>query len=64
MAIEKTLVTGVGVVLAGLVGYKIIKKKNPKWVKKVKHALSNTTGGASKLLEGSKEAFQEGYASA
>jgi len=64
MVIEKTVLTVLGVALAGFVGYKIIKKKNPEWIKQVKKVISNPIEGTEKLFKGAKSSFLEGYASA
>lgn len=58
------LLIAVGIVLAGVVGYKIIKKKNPEWIDKTKKALSNSTKGVTKVIDGAKQSFREGFASA
>ncbi len=68
MAIEKGLLaaaaTAVGVVFVGLVGYKIVKKKNPKLLNKAKESVENVKKTTSKVIEGAKKSFKEGYASA
>ena len=64
MVIEKGILTTAGVVLAGFVGYKIIKKKKPEWIEKTKESIAKTKDNFGKLIEGAKASFQEGYASA
>ena len=64
MAVEKGLLTAAGVAFVGFVGYKIIKKKKPKWIENARKSISDAQEGAAKLIEGAKESFREGYASA
>ncbi len=55
----KGILAAVGIVLVGVVSYKIIKKKKPEWIESTSG--ENGVGG---FLSGAKEAFNEGYASA
>ena len=68
MAIQKgalaAVAAAVGVAFVGLVGYKIVKKKNPKLLNKAKESVKNIKKRTSKVLEGAKKSFEEGYASA
>ena len=62
--IDKGLLAIAGVVLAGFVGYKIIKKKKPEWIEKTKETAANIKDGTLKAIEGAQASFSEGYASA
>jgi len=53
----KSLLAIAAVAVVGVVGYKIIKKKNPEFLNKIKEGTNN-------FFEGASEAFKEGYASA
>ena len=64
MVIEKGLVTAAVVTFAGLVGYKIIQKKSPAAIKKVKKFVSGITKRTTEIIENAKESFREGYAHA
>lgn len=65
MAIEKgVLISVLGIAVVGIVGYKIIQKKNPKIFKKIKKTVSNIGDGTGKLFSGAKDSFRKGYASA
>jgi len=59
--ITKALLVIAGVAVAGVVGYKIIKKKNPEFFKNCAENIKNSTNN---LFEGASEAFKEGYDSA
>ena len=59
-----TLAVVTGVAFAGLVGYKIIKKKKPELCEKVKKSVSNAKKRTSEIIEGARESFREGYAKA
>lgn len=61
---EKGILVTVGVVFAGLVGYKIIEKKRPELIEKAKKSVSDAKESASEVLEGARESFREGYAKA
>ncbi|MBF0479924.1 MAG: hypothetical protein HQL26_10620 [Candidatus Omnitrophica bacterium] len=58
----KGLLIAVGVVFAGFVGYKIIQKKNPALIKKIKSSVADAGKGMSSMIEEAKESFYEGYA--
>jgi hypothetical protein len=67
MVIEKGLAAiaaVVGVVFVGVVGYKIIKKKNPDALKGVSKVMGNIRDKASEIAKGAAESFSEGYAQA
>ena len=64
MTIEKALIATTGMVLAGVVGYKIVKKKNPKLIENTKKTISDITNAPVKFFKGARESFREGYASA
>jgi hypothetical protein len=67
MAINEGVVgvaAAVGVVFAGVVGYKIIKKKNPDAFKNVTKCMTDIKDKTSKILDGAAESFREGYAQA
>ena len=59
--ITKTLLAIAGIAVVGVVGYKIIKKKNPDFFKNCTAKVKESTNN---LFEGASEAFKEGYASA
>ncbi len=59
--IAKSLLVIAGVAVVGVVGYKIIKKKNPEFFKNCASKIKNCTNN---IFEGASEAFKEGYASA
>jgi len=59
--ITKTLLAIAGVAVVGVVGYKIIKKRNPEFFKDCAAKIKNSTNN---FFEGASEAFNEGYASA
>lgn len=64
VVIEKGLLITIGAVFAGLVGYKIIKKKKPHLIEKCKKSVSNIKKRTSEVFEGTKKSFHEGYAKA
>lgn len=57
----KSLLVIAGIAVVGVVGYKIIKKKNPEFFKDCASKIKKSTGD---LFEGASESFKEGYASA
>ena len=57
----KSLLVIAGIAVAGVVGYKIIKKKNPEFFKNCASKIKESTNN---IFEGATEAFREGYASA
>ena len=59
--VTKSLLILAGVAVAGVVGYKIIKKKNPEFFKNCSSKIKESTNN---FFEGATEAFKEGYASA
>ena len=59
--ITKTLLAIAGIAVIGVVGYKIIKKKNPEFFKNCASKIKDSTNN---VFEGASEAFKEGYASA
>ncbi len=64
MAFEKGLLVTASVVFAGLVGYKIIKKKRPDLLKKAKKSVFDIKKRTSEIIEGARASFREGYAHA
>lgn len=67
MVIEKGLAAVaavIGVAFVGVVGYKIIKKKNPDALKGVSKAIGKIKDKASEIAKGAADAFSEGYAQA
>ena len=67
MVIEKGLAAVaavVGVVFVGVVGYKIIKKKNPHAFKSVSKVMADMKNKASEIARGAAESFSEGFAQA
>ena len=59
--LTKSLLVIAGVAVVGVVGYKIIKKKNPDFFKNCASKIRTSTDN---FFEGASEAFKEGYASA
>jgi len=59
--ITKTLLVIASVAVVGVVGYKIIKKRNPDFFRNCGDKIKESTGN---VFEGASEAFKEGYASA
>jgi hypothetical protein len=53
-----------GAVFAGVVGYKIIKKKRPDLLKKAKKSISGITERTGEILDGARQSFRAGYAKA
>ena len=68
MAIEKgvlaTVATVAGAAFVGLVGYKIVKKKKPKVLDKIKRSVQDMAKKPLEIIEGAKKSFREGYAKA
>ena len=60
----KALLTVVGVVFVGVVGYKILKKQAPGVIRGVKGAIARTGEKVSLAIDDAKESFYEGYAQA
>ena len=60
----KGLWIAVGVVFAGVVGYKIIEKKNPALLKKIKGSVAEAGNKVQAVVADAKESFYEGYAQA
>ncbi|MBF0486355.1 MAG: hypothetical protein HQL16_07580 [Candidatus Omnitrophica bacterium] len=58
----KGLLAAVAVVFAGVVGYKILEKKNPALIKKVKGSIDEAGEKMGSILTDAKESFYEGYA--
>ncbi|MBF0254739.1 MAG: hypothetical protein HQL11_06430 [Candidatus Omnitrophica bacterium] len=64
MGIDKGILIAVGVVLAGVVGYKVVEKRNPEAIKNAKKALAKAGKGVTDIIDSAKGSFREGYASA
>ncbi|MBF0252338.1 MAG: hypothetical protein HQL29_00840 [Candidatus Omnitrophica bacterium] len=62
--VEKSILITAGVIFVGLVGYKIVKKKNPKLIDDAKVSLDKVKLKTDKIISSAKNAFREGYASA
>lgn len=62
MGIGKGIFVAAVAVFAGFVGYKILEKKNPELIKKVKNSISNAGKKLSDSLNEARESFHEGYA--
>lgn len=62
--VEQGLVAGGVVVLAGLVGYKVVKKKKPELIARAKRSVSDAKGRVCEIIEKAKQSFMEGYAKA
>jgi len=58
----KGLLAVVGVVFIGVVGYKILEKKNPALIKKVKGSIDGVGDKINAVISDAKESFYEGYA--
>ena len=67
MAIDQGFWIGVGAtvvaVAAGLVTYKVLKKKKPEVIQKAKKSVGDVRKKAADVAKGAKEAFREGYES-
>lgn len=59
---DNGIVAAVVVVFAGVVGYKIIKKKNPAMLNKVKGSFSGIGNSFSTFAQEARSSFAEGYA--
>ena len=64
MTFEKGLLVAAGVVFAGLVGYKIIKKKKPALLEEGRKKAAAVREKTVEMAASAKKSFQEGYASA
>jgi hypothetical protein len=62
MSVSEGLVAAVVAVFAGFVGYKILEKKNPQLLKKMKSSVSGAGKRVSGMVEEAKASFHEGYA--
>ncbi len=62
--VEKGILITAGVVFAGLVGYKVIKKKKPELIDKAKASVQGAQKQAGKVFDSARDAFRDGYASA
>jgi hypothetical protein len=60
--LAKSLLVIAGVAVVGVVGYKILKKKNVS--KKIQDTVSTVKTKAASFIDGAAESFKEGYASA
>lgn len=67
MAIDDGFWIGVGatavVVLAGLITFKVLKKKKPKVIEKAVKSVADAKKKTAEVAKGAKEAFREGYES-
>ena len=52
------------VVVAGLITYKVLKKKKPEVIERAKKSVADVTKKTAAVAKGAKEAFREGYESA
>ena len=59
--ITKSILAIAALAVIGVVGYKIIKKKNPEFFKNCGDKIKESTNN---VFDGASEAFKEGYASA
>lgn len=53
-----------GAAFIGIVGYKVIEKKNPALLKKAKKSVSGAKERISDIAEGARDSFREGFVSA
>lgn len=60
----KGLFAAVVVVFAGFVGYKILKKKNPKLIEKFKGSITGAGKNIADNIAAAKDSFYEGYSRA
>ncbi|MBF0387268.1 MAG: hypothetical protein HQL20_05360 [Candidatus Omnitrophica bacterium] len=60
----KGILTVVAVAFVGVVGYKILEKKNPGLIRKVKGSVSGVGQKVGAIIDDAKESFYEGYAQA
>jgi len=60
----KGLLIGAGVVIVGIVAYKVVKKKNPKLLATAKKKASDVGKRTSEIVAEAKRAFSEGFTSA
>jgi len=67
MSLENSVWVGIGAVavvgLAGMVAFKVIKKKSPDMIKKTMKSVDAVKGKVSESVKGAKAAFLEGFAS-
>jgi hypothetical protein len=59
----KGLLIGAGVVIVGIVAYKVVKKKNPKFLATAKKKASDIGKRTSEIVTEAKRAFSEGFTS-
>ena len=62
--VEEGILITAGVIFAGLVGYKVIKKKRPELIDKAKTSVQGVQKQAGKVFDTARDAFRSGYASA
>lgn len=60
----KGILTVVAVVFVGVVGYKILEKKNPALIRQVKGSVAGVGKKVSAIIDDARESFYEGYARA
>lgn len=58
----KGLLVAAVAVFAGFVGYKIIQKKNPELINKIKGSVSNAGKRLADIVDEARTSFSEGYA--
>jgi hypothetical protein len=67
MSLENSVLVSVGaaavVVLAGMVAFKVVKKKNPDMIEKTMKSVAAVKDKVSESVKGAKAAFLEGFAS-
>ena len=67
MSLENSVLVGIGaaavVVLAGMVTFKVVKKKNPDMIKKTMKSVDAVKAKVSESVKGAQAAFREGFAS-
>jgi len=62
--LEKSLLAVAGVAVVGVVGYKIVRKKNPKLLTGIKDSVTNAKKNTGDFFEGAAASFKAGYSSA
>ena len=62
--VGKGILITAGAIFAGLVAYKVMKKRKPELIDKGRQAVSDAREKTSEIIDGAMESFREGYAKA